>query len=110
MNDPVNRHDDLGTASLPNWAKVGIGVAFIAGLAVATVCTGGAVAVVCGVALSGALMGGASGAVIGAIGGAMTGGVQKAVPDTTRPPFLHLSVLAEMLTFWCNRKNINFVM
>ena len=41
MNDPVNRRDEAGSWSLPNWAKVAIGAALIVGAAVvATVATG----------------------------------------------------------------------
>ena len=76
LNNPVNRFDDNGNWSMPNWLKVTVGVVAIAGLAVATVCTGGAAAVVCGAALSGAIVGGASGAVMGAIGGGISGGLQ----------------------------------
>ena len=79
MNNPVNRFDVNGNWSLPNWAKVTIGAVAIAGLAVATVCTGGAAAVICGAALSGAIAGGASGAVMGAIGGGISGGWQGAL-------------------------------
>lgn len=66
MNKPVNRYDVNGNFSLPNWAKAAIGAVAITGLAVGTVCTGGAAAVVCGAALSGA--------VIGAVGGGISGG------------------------------------
>lgn len=62
-----------------NWLKVAVGVVAIAGLAVATVCTGGAAAVICGAALSGAIAGGTSGAVMGAIGGGISGGWQGAL-------------------------------
>ena len=79
LNNPVNRTDVNGNWSLPNWAKVAIGAVAIAGLAVATVCTGGAAAVICGAALSGAIAGGASGAVIGAVGGGISGGWQGAL-------------------------------
>ena len=79
MNSPVNRFDADGNWSLPNWAKVAIGAVAIAGLAVATVCTGGAATVICGAALSGAVAGGASGAVMGAIGGGISGGWQGAL-------------------------------
>ena len=79
MNDPVNRFDVDGNWSLPNWAKVVVGAVAIAGLAVATVCTGGAAAVICGAALSGAIAGGASGAVMGAVGGGIFGGWQGAL-------------------------------
>ena len=53
MNNPVNRFDDNGNWSLPNWAKVAIGaVATVAAVAV-TVATGGAAApVLIGVAAS----------------------------------------------------------
>ena len=51
----------------------------IAGLAIATACTGGAAAVVFGAALSGAISGGVSGAVMGAIGGGISGGWQGAL-------------------------------
>ena len=79
LNNPVNRTDVNGNWSLPNWAKVVIGAVAIAGLAVATVCTGGAAAVICGAALSGAIAGGASGTVIGAVGGGISGGWQGAI-------------------------------
>lgn len=79
MNNPVNRTDESGAWSLPNWAKVVVGAAAIAGLAIATVCTGGAAAVVCGAALSGAVVGGASGAVIGAVSGGISDGWQGAI-------------------------------
>ena len=78
-NDPVNRFDIDGNWPLPNWAKIAIGAVAIAGLAVATVCTGGAAAVICGAALSGAIAGGASGAVMGAVGGGISGGWQGAL-------------------------------
>ena len=76
LNNPVNRTDEGGNLSLPNWAKVAIGAVAIAGLAVATACTGGAAAVICGVALSGAITGGASNAILGAISGGISGGWQ----------------------------------
>ena len=79
MNNPVNRFDVNGNWSMPNWLKVTVGAVAIAGLAVATVCTGGAAAVICGAALSGAIAGGASGAVMGAIGGGISGGWQGAL-------------------------------
>ena len=65
MNNPINRFDDNGNWSMPNWLKVVVGATVIAGLAIATVVTGGAVAAVCGAALSGAIVGGASGATMG---------------------------------------------
>ena len=79
MNNPVNRFDVNGNFSMPNWLKVTVGVVAIVGLAVATVCTGGAAAVICGAALSGTIAGGASGAVMGAIGGGISGGWQGAL-------------------------------
>ena len=79
MNNPVNRLDVDGNWSMPNWTKVVVGAVAIAGLSVATVCTGGAAAVICGAALSGAIVGGASGAVMGAIGGGIIGGWQGAL-------------------------------
>ena len=79
MNNPVNNFDVNGNWSMPNWLKVTVGAVAIAGLAVATVCTGGAAAVICGAALSGAIAGGASGAVMGAIGGGISGGWQGAL-------------------------------
>ena len=79
MNDPVNRFDVDGNWSMPNWLKVAVGVAAIAGLAVATACTGGVAGVILGAALSGAISGGASGAVIGAIEGGISGGWQGAL-------------------------------
>lgn len=42
MNNTVNRFDVNGNFSVPNWLKVTVGAVAIAGLAVATVCTGGA--------------------------------------------------------------------
>ena len=56
LNNPVNRFDVNGNWSMPNWLKVTVGAVAIAGLAVATVCTGGAAAVICGAALSGRLL------------------------------------------------------
>ena len=79
LNDPINRVEVDGHWSMPNWAKLTIGAVAIAGLAVATVFTGGAAAVICGAALSGAITGGASGAVMGAIGGGISGGWQGAI-------------------------------
>lgn len=79
LNNPVNRYDEHGNSSLPNWAKVAIGAVVIIGLAVATVATRGAAAVVCGAALSGAIAGGATGAVSGAIAGGITEGWQGAL-------------------------------
>ena len=66
-NNPVNQFDVNGNWSMPNWAKIAIGAVAIVGLAVATVCTGGAAGVIAGAALTGAISGGISGAVSGAI-------------------------------------------
>ena len=68
LNNPVNRTDENGSWSLPNWAKVAVGaVATVAAVAV-TVATGGAMApILIGVA--------ASTVTSGAIG-YMTGGVE----------------------------------
>ena len=79
MNNPVNRSDENGNLSMPNWAKVAVGVVAVAGLATATALTGGATAVICGAALSGSLIGGGTGAVAGAIMGGMSGGFQGAL-------------------------------
>jgi RHS repeat-associated protein len=79
LNNPINRTDDSGYWSMPNWLKVTVGAVAIAGLAVATVATGGAAAIICGAALSGAIAGGASGAVLGAVGGGIYGGWQGAL-------------------------------
>ena len=79
FNDPLNNVDEDGEWGMPNWMKVAVGVVVIAGLAVATACTGGAAAVVCGAALTGALSGGAVGAASGAIAGAIEGGLDGAI-------------------------------
>ena len=68
-----------GMWSLPNWAKVAVGAAVIAGLAVATICTGGVAGIVAGAALTGAASGGIGGAVTGAVTGAISGGWQGAL-------------------------------
>lgn len=78
-NNPVNRYDLDGNASLPNWAKVAIGVGIIAAAAAITVATGGAAAgtllaaVNCAAhgAMVGAMTQGAIGAVTGAVSGAV---------------------------------------
>ena len=55
MNDPVNRRDEAGSWSLPNWAKVAIGAALIVGAAVvATVATGGVACFAYGAAIGAA--------------------------------------------------------
>ena len=82
LNDPINRVDEDGTWSLPNWAKVAIGTALIVGAAVVTVATAGmagpvAAAVHCFAA--GAAAGAAKGAISGAIGGAVSGVIQNRI-------------------------------
>ena len=79
LNNPSNRVDSTGNISVPNWLKVTVGAAAIAGLAVATICTGGVAGVIAGAALTGAVTGGVSGAVTGAISGAVSGGLQGAI-------------------------------
>ena len=79
LNNPVNRSDDTGMASLPNWAKISIGCATIAVLAAATIFTGGTAGVLLGAALTGAVSSSIGGAAIGAIAGGVSGGVQGAL-------------------------------
>ena len=89
--NPVSNVDPFGLS--PDWEniiKVGVGVAVIAGLAVATAVTGGAAAVIAGTALAGAVVGGTVGAasgykkegIDGAIDGFMTGTVVGAGTGT----------------------------
>ena len=66
FNDPVNRFDDSGNWSLPNWAKSAIGAAAIAVGVIATAATGGAAAPV----LVASLKIAATSAAIGAVSGA----------------------------------------
>ena len=83
LNSPTNRVDAEGSWSLPNWAKVAIGVAVIAVAAVATVATGGAAAgtVVAAVhcAAQGALVGAVTQGAIGAASGAVTGAISHRI-------------------------------
>lgn len=78
MNNPVNRTDENGTWSLPNWAKIAIGTAVIATAAALTIATAGT-----GTALAcfavGALKGSVIGAATGAIGGAVTSVVSNRI-------------------------------
>ena len=83
LNNPVNRLDEEGRLSLPNWAKITIGaVATVAAVGL-TVATGGAAfPILAGVAastLSGAAIGyvtgGKEGAINGAVDGFMWGGI-----------------------------------
>ena len=88
LNNPVNRTDENGNLSLPNWAKVAIGAVALAGAVALTVATGGGAAavavgvakVVGSVALStavsagvGYLQNGKQGAIDGACNGFMFG-------------------------------------
>ncbi len=58
LNNPVNRTDDSGNLSLPNWAKVAIGAVATVAATVVTVATGGAAApVLISVAMSTAVSG-----------------------------------------------------
>ena len=73
MNNPVNRFDVNGNWSLPNWAKVTVGVVAIGIGAAATVATGGAALhIIASVALTTG---------VGAIGGYITGGKQGAIDE-----------------------------
>lgn len=74
QNNPVNNYDSNGQKPLPRWAKIAIGAGIIAGLAIATACTGGTAGVILGAALNGAVGGAASGAVIGTAYGGITNG------------------------------------
>ena len=78
LNNPVNRTDINGNWSLPNWAKVVIGVAAIAVGVIATAVTGGAVAPVLiasvKIAATSAAIGAVSGAGISAINHRVTTG------------------------------------
>ena len=80
-NNPVNRFDETGNWSLPNWAKVVIGaVATVAAVAV-TVATGGAAApVLIGVAAS-TITSGAVGAISHRISTGSWDGAWKAALD-----------------------------
>ena len=79
INNPIYYFDYLGTYSLPNWVKIGIGVAVIGGLAVATAMTAGTAAIILGAALNGAIVGGVSGAALGAITGGIDDGLNGAI-------------------------------
>ena len=78
-NNPVNRYDLDGNASLPNWAKVAIGVGIIAAAAAITVATGGAAAgtllAAVNCAAHGAMVGAMTQGAIGAVSGAVSGAV-----------------------------------
>lgn len=82
-NNPMNRTDDLGNLSLPNWAKFAIGTVATVAAVTVTVATGGAaLPVLAGVAFStvggavgGYLTNGKQGAIDGAANGLMLGGL-----------------------------------
>ena len=78
-NNPVNRFDDNGNWSLPNWAKVVIGVGVIAAAAAVTVATGGAAAGTLAFAVHCAAQGALVGAATQGALGAVTGGISGAV-------------------------------
>lgn len=73
-NDPVNRTDEGGNLSLPNWAKIaiGVGAVIVGAVVVATTC--GAAA-----AFTGAVIAGLKGAAISGVVGAVTGAVTSAI-------------------------------
>lgn len=83
LNNPVNRLDEEGRLSLPNWAKVTIdAVATVAAVGLAVATGGAALPILAGVAastLSGAAIGyvtsGKEGAINGAVDGFMWGGI-----------------------------------
>lgn len=76
-NDPVNYADPSG--HMPEWAKWLIGGLVIAGLAIATIATGGAAGGVAGFILAGALKGAIIGAVSGAVVSGTIGGISSAI-------------------------------
>ena len=76
-NDPVNYTDPSGY--MPEWAKWLIGGLVIAGLAIATIATGGAAGGVAGFILAGALKGAVVGAVSGAVVSGAIGGISSAI-------------------------------
>jgi len=73
LNNPISCVDPSG--NLPQWAKWLIGGIVIAGLAIATIATGGAAGGVAGFILAGAL----KGAVVGAVSGALIDGTISGV-------------------------------
>ena len=66
LNNPITRFDDNGKWSLPNWAKIAIGVTAIAAGVVVTAVTGGVAAPVLAASIKIAAVGAASGAIFGA--------------------------------------------
>ena len=75
LNNPLNRSDEDGNLSIPNWAKVAIGVVAIAVGVIATAATGGAAAPV----LVASLKIATASAAIGAISGAGMGAINHRV-------------------------------
>jgi len=65
LNNPINRTDNGGDWSLPNWSKIAIGVGAIAIGVIATVATGGAAAPVLLASIKIAVTSAAVGAVLG---------------------------------------------
>ena len=76
-NNPISYADPSG--NLPQWAMWLIGGVVIAGLAIATIATGGAAGGVAGFILSGALKGAVVGAVSGALVNGTIGGISSAI-------------------------------
>ena len=76
-NNPISYADPSGC--LPQWAMWLIGGVVIAGLAIATIATGGAAGGVAGFILSGALKGAAVGAVSGALVNGTISGISSAI-------------------------------
>lgn len=78
-NNPVNRFDSDGNWSLPNWAKIAIGVTIIVAAAAVTIATGGAaagtVAAAVHCAAHGAFVGAVTQGAIGAVTGAASGAI-----------------------------------
>ena len=76
-NNPISYSDPSG--NLPQWAMWVIGGVVIAGLAIATIATGGAAGGVAGFILAGALKGAVVGAVSGALVNGTISGISSAV-------------------------------
>jgi len=79
QNNPINRTDDGGNFSIPNWAKVAIGIGVIAVAAAVTVATGGAATGTLIAAVHCFAAGATQGAIIGAASGAAMGAVTSAI-------------------------------
>ena len=80
-NNPVNRYDLDGNASLPNWAKFAVGAGIIAVAAAVTVATGGAAA--------GTLLAAVNCVAHGAMVGAMTQGAIGAAMGAASSAVMH---------------------